>query len=141
MLSRGFAVLPTDASPDLASEAEALLGRPVIRLRFDELVAKAAYDGVWANAALLHAPAAELTPDLVRIHRALRVHGWLFASFKAGEGEGRDSLGRYYNYPDRETLLAYFANAAEWTALAIEEYDGDGYDGMPTRWLWVRAQK
>lgn len=141
MLSKGFDALPTDASPELAAEAERRLGRPVMRMRFNELVADTAYDGVWASAALLHAPAAELTGDLRRVHRALRRNGWFFASFKAGEGEGRDRLGRYYNYPDRDSLFAHYRAAGGWTALDIEEHDGSGYDGVPTRWLWVRAQK
>lgn len=141
MLSRGFDVLPTDASPELGAEAEKRLGRPVVRMRFNELVMEAAFDGVWASAALLHAPAAELTGDLHRVHEALRANGWFFASFKAGEGEGRDSLGRFYNYPDRGSLTAHYRDAADWTALDIEEHDGRGYDGILTRWLWVRAQK
>tara|TARA_R110002124_G_scaffold284320_2_gene461333 strand:+ start:14021 stop:14605 length:585 start_codon:yes stop_codon:yes gene_type:complete len=94
MLARGFAVQATDASPELAAQAEQRLGRPVRILRFDELDAQASYDGVWANASLLHAPATELTDDLRRIHAALRPGGLFAASFKAGTGEGRDSFGR-----------------------------------------------
>jgi SAM-dependent methyltransferase len=70
-------------------------------MRFDQLEESAAYDGVWASASLLHAPAAELTSDLARIHRALKPGGLFVASFKAGNGEGRDMFGRYYNYPMR----------------------------------------
>jgi SAM-dependent methyltransferase len=141
MLSRGFVVTPTDASPELAAAAEILLGRPVTIMAFNQLDATEAYDGVWASAALLHAPASELSDDIARIHQALRPGGHLMASFKAGTGEGRDSLGRYYNYPDAQTLLAYFRAAADWAALALTEIDGGGYDGLPTRWLWVHTTK
>ena len=141
MLSAGFAVTPSDASPELAAAAEILLGRPVKLMAFNQLDAVAAYDGVWANAALLHAPASELTEDIARIHRALRPGGHLAASFKAGTGEGRDALGRYYNYPSTEVLLAHFRAAADWATLELTERDGGGFDGRPTRWLWVRASK
>ena len=141
ILSRGFAVTPTDASPELAATAETLLGRLVAIMAFNQLEATAAYDGVWASAALLHAPASELTDDIARIHQALRPGGHHMASFKAGNGEGRDSLGRYYNYPDAPTLLAHFRAAADWASLALTEVDGGGYDGLPTRWLWVHATK
>ncbi|GLQ54236.1 class I SAM-dependent methyltransferase [Devosia nitrariae] len=141
MLSQGFDVTPTDASPELAVEAERLIGRPVAVMRFDELEAEAAYDGVWASACLLHAPPEELTEDLRRIHRALKPQGHFLASFKAGNGPGHDGFGRYYNYPGREELLVHYRDAAAWAELDIEEVDGGGYDGRPTRWLWVMARR
>jgi SAM-dependent methyltransferase len=141
MLACGFAVTPTDASPELAAAAEIRLGRPVTLMAFNQLESAAAFDGVWASAALLHAPASELSDDIARIHRALRPGGHFVASFKAGTGEGRDSLGRYYNYPDAEALLAYFQAAANWATLQLTEVDGGGYDGLPTRWLWAHATK
>jgi hypothetical protein len=96
---------------------------------------------VWACAALLHAPRDELTDDLARIFRALRPGGRLTASFKAGGSEGRDQFGRYYNYPDADELHAHLAAAAPWARIEISENDGSGYDGRPTRWLWVEALK
>lgn len=117
------------------------MGRAVAILRFDELDARAAYDAVWASASLLQAPASELADDLRRIHAALRPDGLLTASFKAGNGEGRDRLGRYYNYPDRDALIGYFQAAASWRALSLEANHGTGYDRQPTEWLWISARK
>ena len=141
MLASGLVVTPSDASPELAAEAQARLGVPVRLMAFHELDDVAAYDGVWACACLLHAPREELTDDLARIHHALRPGGLFVASFKAGSGEGRDGLGRYYNYPDRNGLLAHYAAAADWGAMSVTEQDGTGYDNAPTRWLWVEARK
>ena len=31
--------------------------------------------------------------------------------------------------------------AADWATTTISENDGTGYDGQPTRWLWVDARK
>jgi len=141
MLAAGFAVTPSDASPELAAEAGTRLGRPVRIMAFHELDDIAAYDGVWACAALLHAPRDELTDDLARIFRALRPGGHLVASFKAGAGEGRDQLGRYYNYPDADQLRRHLNDAAGWARIDISENAGTGYDNLPTRWLWVHATK
>lgn len=139
MLRHGLDIDPTDASPELAAEASGRIGRPVRILRFSELEANAAYDGVWASASLLHAPATELESDLARIHRALKPGGLFVASFKAGTGEGRDGLGRYYNYPDRATLESHYLGAGSWQNLAIQSVMGSGYDNRPTEWLWVEA--
>lgn len=141
LISRGFEVDPSDASPELAAEAQRLLGRPVRIMRFDQLEDVERYDGVWASASLLHAPSAELTSDLARIHRALSLDGLFVASFKAGSGEGRDKFGRYYNYPDAATLMAHYRAAADWARLELEEMTGSGYDNLPTEWLWVTARR
>lgn len=141
MLASGFAVTPSDASPELAAQAQARLRRPVRIMAFHELDEIAAYDGVWACACLLHAPREELTDDLARIFRALRPGGLLTASFKAGNGEGRDRFGRYYNYIDADQLKANLTASGSWASLDITDNDGSGYDGEPTRWLWATARK
>ncbi|EJC75836.1 class I SAM-dependent methyltransferase [Rhizobium hidalgonense] len=140
MLSQGFDVTPTDGSAELARQAEALIGRPVKVMLFQDLDADSAFDGVWAHASLLHVPRLELPDVFARIRRALRIGGRLHASFKAGEAEGHDGFGRYYNYPSREWLSALLTKDG-WRNLAIEESDGGGYDGKPTRWLTVSAER
>ena len=139
MLAAGFAVTPSDASPELAAEAEKRLGVPVRIMAFHQLDELAAYDGVWACACLLHAPRGELTDALTRIHAALRPGGRLMASFKAGNAEGRDQFGRYYNYLSEEELRDHLRAAASWASIDLNEIDGSGYDGQPTRWLWAEA--
>jgi SAM-dependent methyltransferase len=141
MLAAGFTVTASDASRELAAEAERRLGVAVRIMAFHQLEDVAAYDGVWACAALLHAPRDELTDDFARIFHALRPGGHVFASFKAGDGEGRDQFGRYYNYPDATGLNAHLKAAGPWASIDITENAGSGYDGMPTRWLWLHARK
>ncbi len=65
-----------------------------------------AYDGVWANACLLHVPRDQLAHVLSLIRRALKPGGVFFASYKEGEVGGRDALDRYYNYPSQDWLRA-----------------------------------
>ncbi|AHG46032.1 SAM-dependent methyltransferase [Rhizobium leguminosarum bv. trifolii CB782] len=140
MLSQGFDVTPTDGSAELARQAEVLIGRPVQVMLFQELDADSAFDGVWAHASLLHVPRLELPDVFARIRRALRSGGRLHASFKAGEAEGHDGFGRYYNYPSCEWLSALLTKDG-WRNLAVEESDGGGYDGKLTRWLTVSAER
>ncbi|PST22030.1 class I SAM-dependent methyltransferase [Mesorhizobium plurifarium] len=140
MLERGFDVRPTDGSPELAAEASRLLGRRVDVLRFEELCSLDAFDGIWAEACLLHVPRARFADVLGRIFRALKCGGVLAASLKSGEAEGRDRYGRFFNYPSRGYLTPLFEDAG-WPEVEITETDGGSYDGTPTRWLHVTAVK
>jgi len=138
MLTRGFDVTSTDGSPEMANQAERLLGRTVAVLPFDQLAEHSVYDGVWANACLLHVPRPELAPVLARVHRALKPGGVFYASFKAGAAEGRDRFQRYYNYPSRAWLMSQYA-PLDWLRVEIDESSGGGYDGETTAWLHVTA--
>ena len=140
MLSRGFDVIPTDGSAELANEAEKLIGRPVQIMRFETLDAYEAHDGIWAETSLLHVPRASLPDILDRIRRALKDDGIFHASFKAGEAEGHDTFGRYYNYPSAAWLTALLSEGG-WREIAMTEADGGGFDGKPTKWLYVSARK
>jgi SAM-dependent methyltransferase len=141
MLAAGFDVRPTDGSPELAAEASRRLGRPVETLLFHDLDKVETYDGVWANACLLHVPRTELKPVLTLIWRALKPGGHFYASFKAGEEDGRDKLNRYYNYPSPEWLRGTYASAGCWTSLAIEKGEIRGFDGERAEMLFVMARK
>lgn len=139
MLAAGIDVFATDASAEMAACASARLGRPVKVMRFDELEADAVFDGAWANACLLHVPAEALPETLQRIRRALKPAGLFFASFKAGEGGDRDSLGRYFNFPNRAALERAYRASGPWSELVIEEGEGGGYDGIVRKWLSCSA--
>ena len=140
MMARGFTVRPTDGTPELAQAAERRLGIPVATLKFADLDVQSVYDGIWANACLLHVPRADLPDILTKIHAALRKDGCFYASFKAGESEGRDQFDRYYNYPS-EHLLREWYGACAWADVAVTTEMGSGYDRKPTEWLHVMAIK
>ncbi len=141
MLDAGFDVIPTDGSAALAAEATRRLGRSVCVMRFDELDAFEAYDAVWANACLLHVPEAALPSVLRRVWRALKIGGLFFASYKAGDGGGRDPLGRYNNFISHYRLEEAYRAAGAWSTLVIEARTGGGYDGVPRTWLGCTAVK
>jgi SAM-dependent methyltransferase len=141
MLAGGFDVRPTDGSPEMAEEASRRLGRPVETLLFHDLDEVEAYDGVWANACLLHVPRPGLSRVLALIWRALKPAGHFYASFKAGEADGRDALNRYYNYPSPEWLRATYASAGGWSSLSIETGEVRGFDDKWAEMLFVVARK
>jgi SAM-dependent methyltransferase len=141
MLARGFDVHPTDGSPEMASIASRRLGRPVETLLFHDLNQVEAYDGVWANACLLHVARSELAKILAQIWRALRPAGYFYASFKTGAAEGRDKLNRYYNYPTPDWLRATYTEAGNWRSLSIETGEVRGFDDKLAEMLFVVAQK
>ena len=141
MLDAGFSVRSTDGSPEMAEVASRRLGRPVETMLFDQLDAREAYDGVWASACLLHAPRDELPGILSRIHRALKADGLFYASFKSGDHDGRDSLGRYYNYATREWLEATYAQAGRWQTIAIDTSEIKSFDEAPATMLHLLMRK
>ncbi|WP_441235930.1 class I SAM-dependent methyltransferase [Bradyrhizobium sp. 930_D9_N1_4] len=135
MLAEGFSVRATDGSPEMAAIASQRLGHPVEAMRFDQLDAQEAYDGVWASACLLHVPRDELAGILARIYRALRPSGVFYASFKMGEEDGRDSLGRYYSYISPEWLEATYASAGAWIKLSSDTNVIQSFDQTPASML------
>lgn len=141
MLAEGFSVRATDGSPEMAEIASQRLGHAVEAMRFDQLDAHEAYDGVWASACLLHVPRDELTGILARIHRALWPSGVFYASYKMGEGDGRDSLGRYYNYASPEWLEATYASAGPWITLSSDRNIIHSFDETPANMLHLVVRK
>jgi SAM-dependent methyltransferase len=141
MLAEGFSVRATDGSPEMAEIASQRLGHAVEAMRFDQLDAHEAYDGVWASACLLHVPRDELASILARIHRALRPSAVFYASYKMGEGDGRDSLGRYYNYASPEWLEATYASAGPWITLSSDRNVIQSFDETPANMLHLVVRK
>lgn len=141
MLAAGYNVTPSDGTAEIAAEAEKRLGRPVRVMLFSDIDESELYDGVWANACLLHVPRDELADTIRRIHTALRGGGLFYASYKAGDSDGRDAFDRYYNYPSEDWLKAEIYTSSDWESIDIQSGKGSGYDHQPTDWLHVTARK
>jgi SAM-dependent methyltransferase len=141
MLAAGFALRATDGSPEMAAIASQRLGHPVETMLFHELEAHEAHDGVWASACLLHVPREDLAGILGRIHRALKPGGVFYASFKIGEADGRDSLGRYYNYVSPEWLRATYAESGAWTEVSSGTSEIKSFDEAPATMLHIVVRK
>ncbi len=138
--ARGFAVDASDAVPALVARANQAFGVGARVMAFHELDADAAYAGVWAHASLLHCPRNALPDVLARVHRALMPGGWFFSSYKLGEAEGRDLLGRLHNFPSADWLLAAY-HSAGFLVEAQETYAGKASDGTQRDWIDLTVRK
>lgn len=143
MISAGFTVDPSDGVAEIAAIASERLGQKVRVLRFDELDADQAYDGIWANASLHHAPRAELPGLLKRIHTALKPGGLHFANFKSGKPDGRDARNRLYSYLSLDEMTALYRGAGDWDIVSAEAYTGGArYETDDTTpWVKITARR
>lgn len=134
----GFQPDPVDASPEMVALANARHSLGAQIATFDDIDAVAAYDGVWANFSLLHAPRAELPRHLRALHRALRPGGTLHLGLKTGTGEGRDAFGRFYTYVTVPELCG-LVEGAGFTVTATEEGREKGLAGTDDPFVILRA--
>lgn len=141
MLAEGFVLRATDGSPEMAEVASRRINHPVEPMLFDELRDREAYDGVWASACVLHVPRDELAGIIGRIHRALKPAGIFYASYKIGHGDGRDSIGRYYNYPEADWLAATYAASGAWTQVSSDTSEIKSFDEAPATMLHIVVRK
>ncbi|MGL4282048.1 MAG: class I SAM-dependent DNA methyltransferase [Albidovulum sp.] len=128
-----------DASPAMVAMANDRHGIGARLGTFDDLDAVAAYDGVWANFSLLHAPRADLPRHLAAIRRALKPGGLFHIAMKTGTGEVRDRLGRSYTYVGRQELAALLADAG-FTVIATANGRERGLAGTLDPFVIFRAR-
>lgn len=136
MADTGLRVDAWDAVPEMVAYAGGHHGVTARQALFSELDAEALYDGIWAYFSLLHAPRDALPDHLRAIRRALVPGGLALIAVKRGNGGGRDSLGRHYEYYERPELEGYLRDAGlspqrHWTGVA------PGLSGHPAGWVAI----
>jgi hypothetical protein len=65
----------------------------------------------------------------------LKPGGRFFASYKLGDGEGRDKFGRYFSFPPEAELRRLYKAAGPWASVDTEAAHGVGLEGVPRDWL------
>ncbi|MFK4825734.1 methyltransferase domain-containing protein [Paenochrobactrum sp. BZR 588] len=139
IIDAGFQLDATDGSCELAVIASRFIGQPVRQMMFNELDAIETYDGIYACAALTHAPRNQLGVIIQKIHKALKNGGVVWASFKTGGAEGSDALGRFYNYLSVPDLLDIWQKNAAWSQINLDQWQGSAYDKKTTEWAAIIA--
>lgn len=119
----GLRVRRTDITPEFvdllrADGQRADVLDPLVDSLHDPEDPSGAYDGVWANASLLHVARTDLPVVLSRLGAVTRIGGLLRLSVKEGEGEGLSRHGsvagpRSFTYWRLDELTAVIA-AAGW---------------------------
>ena len=94
-IEHGYQVTAFDASAEIAILAEQEIGKPVQVQHLQNVQYQNQFDGIWACASLLHVSHRELGRVFLRLHRALKPGGVLYASFKYGS-EQRERDGRQF---------------------------------------------
>ncbi len=107
----------------------------LIDVRTDELGGP--WDGVLANAVLLHLSRPQLASALARVRAAVRPGGVLAVTLKEGDGEGWSTAKlerpRWFTYWREEPLRRLLARSG-WTVRALDHVQGETED-----WLHVTA--
>ena len=93
----GFSVTAIDASPELVAIARQRVKGTVRVGFFHAFDSVDVFDGIWAAASLVHVPR-DMLPNVINVlSKSLGKNGYLYASFRLGDGECRDSHRRYYS--------------------------------------------
>ncbi len=140
MAAAGLSPDPVDASAAMVSLARDRFGLPARQASFDDLDAVAAYDAVWANFSLLHAPRADLPRHLAAITGALVPGGLFHIAMKTGSGEARDAIDRLYTYVTVAELHRLLADAG-FSVVAMREGVDIGLSGSQDPFVICRALK
>ncbi len=139
MAHHGLVCHAWDASPEMIALADA----PNVQTRvaaFEALTETAAFDGIYANFSLLHAPRTSLAGHLAAIAQALKPGGVLHLGLKTGTGERRDRLGRFYAYHTPEELTQHL-NSVGLTPVWSVEGAEPGLAGPVEPFILIRALK
>ncbi len=140
MAEAGLHVDALDAAEAMVTRTARIPGVTARLGLFEDLADHGRYDGIWAYFSLLHAPREELPAHLDRVATALRPGGTFFLAVKRGHGNGRDRLGRYYEYYEQDELLTHLRSAGmepveSWTGRAA------GLAGHPEGWIAIQARR
>ena len=106
---RGFDVDAVDGSEELCKLASEYTGLHVKQMLFSDLDVVEKYDGIWACASILHLPSLDLRNVLLKMIKAIKNGGVIYASFKYGEFEGMRN-GRYFTDLTETSLKKYIAD-------------------------------
>jgi len=143
-LKRGFRVLAMDASKAMVERAAERIGHPVLHISPDQMQFDHEFDGVWANASLLHVPKREMAQVFQDFHDALVPGGILYASFKRGEGVRE---GRFFNdYGEQElrefvdSLQIHSWPSGGWSILKLWRTEDIGQNRAGVEWVNLLAR-
>ena len=136
-LDKGFSVDSLDGSAEMKAQAERLFGIKVKLSSFLSLEEKEKYDGIWAQASILHLEEHDLKTALTLIERALKRDGVFYSSFRKGEGDGYEN-GRWYTNMTERRFLSFLP-----ASLYVEKIweSQDVRPGVNRTWLSIICRK
>ena len=136
-INKGFSVDSLDGSAEMKAQAERLFGIKVKLSSFLSLEEKEKYDGIWAQASILHLEEHDLKTALTLIERALKRDGVFYSSFRKGEEDGYEK-GRWYTNMTERRFLSFLP-----AKLYVEKIweSQDVRPGVNRTWLSIICRK
>jgi SAM-dependent methyltransferase len=139
----GHEAIGLDATPAFVEMAKQITGCDVWQQNFLNLNLPAQhFDGVFANASLLHVPEANMEQVLRDLFNCLVVGGAIVMSLARGEGEGfapRSTGERYTSFWEYETIVPYVEKAG--FTIAHHYYRPPGLPKHEQSWVVVVAKR
>jgi len=140
-IGRGFNVHAIDASVEMVKLAAMEIGQDVHNMRFLEMGFCNEFEGVWANASLLHVPFEETSAVYKLIHQSLKPDGIFYGSYKYGQGPMPTEDREFYNM-DELTVIPYLSDLFEIIKVWKTEDTRSQVSPSPNRaWLNFLAKK
>lgn len=105
---------------------------------FDSPIRANAFDGIWANFSLLHAPRDALPRHLATLNAGLKPDGLFHIGMKLGTDTKRDAIGRLYTYVTQAELTGLLSDAGFRVTRHTQGRD-KGLDGTYADWIALGA--
>ena len=129
-----------DGAEELCKLAAEYTGINVKQMLFSDLDTVEEYDGIWACSSILHLSSSELRDVFLKMIKALKNDGILYASFKYGEYEGMRN-GRYFTDFTEMSFEKYIADIASVKILELWVTGDVRPDRGDEKWLNLLLQK
>lgn len=137
---RGYVVEGLDASEEMCRLASDYSEVEVICERIQDWHPQRKYDGIWANASLLHLPLAEIEDFICRTSDCLNPNGAFYISMKKGIQTGYDNNGRFFtDFSENKVQQIVSKSTAFFVTESWETRDGMSREAF--RWFNLILKK
>lgn len=138
--NKGYRVSGIDASAELCKKALEYTGVPICCCTIEDWDPIQSYDGIWADASLLHLTMNGIDAFLRQIPKRLNIDGAAYLSFKSGIITGRDKEGRYFTNVEEEDIHRILNTV---TGIDIAEiwYSDDNLRRSNIKWMNIILRK
>lgn len=142
--SKGYEIIAIDGSKELSRLSSKILNQDVYNITFENLDFTKGYkeyfDGIWANASLLHVKKDDIRSVIENCLVSLKHGGYFYMSFKIGENEYYDDKQRYFNCYTEKTFKEMIKNIKNFDICDINvTEDSLGRDNV--RWISAVCKK
>lgn len=137
---RGYVVEGIDASEEMCRLAAVYSGTEVTCERIQDWHPQEKYDGIWANASLLHLAFDEIEEFVCRASDYLKPNGVFYISMKKGIQTGCDNNGRFFTDFSEEKVQQIVSKSTAFIVADSWE-TGDGLSREEFQWINLILKK